>query len=133
MTVASAVLLIWAWGPIGAPLGSLLGALLVSLPLNIRSVSREMGASPLKWCLALGPLVAAILTATAAATVAATLLGGGGLVGAAAVTAAALLLYGALVLPIVRHGAVAPYVALALAPLRRRLPWGPPVRPSEAR
>lgn len=45
VTFGFAFTLIWLLGPIGAPIGSLIGVLVVSLPANLRVLSRETGIS----------------------------------------------------------------------------------------
>ncbi|MBZ5593066.1 MAG: oligosaccharide flippase family protein [Acidobacteriia bacterium] len=45
VTVSSALLFVWWWGPVGAPLGSILGACATTLPANLYALKREIGAS----------------------------------------------------------------------------------------
>lgn len=45
VTVTSAIVLTHFFGPVGAPIGGIIGVCLVSLPVNLRALSKELGSS----------------------------------------------------------------------------------------
>jgi hypothetical protein len=57
VTVVLTVLLVWKWGPIGAPVASIIGVAVVSLPINVRSVAHEMGLSVGAFVATIAPLI----------------------------------------------------------------------------
>lgn len=113
-SVLGTALLVWQLGPVGAPVASMTSVLLVSLPLNTRSVAREMGLTSAGFVRTLAPLLARV-----------------GILGAAAIAMSVYwpvqsigdvvlrfvplaALYVLLVAPIAWNGPLGPYVRLAL-------------------
>jgi hypothetical protein len=45
VTCAASIFFVWFLGPVGGPLGSILGVCLISLPLNLKALAQETGAS----------------------------------------------------------------------------------------
>ena len=45
VTCAASIFFVWFLGPVGGPLGSILGVCLISLPLNLKALGQETGAS----------------------------------------------------------------------------------------
>jgi O-antigen/teichoic acid export membrane protein len=111
VTVLVGIVLVSVWGPIGAPLASILGVVLVSLPLNVRAVSRELNGTiadsiepPLQ-------VLTRIVPVASAAGVAGYWWPGGSLEGLALIGGSSILLYALVALPLTRSGPVAPYLA----------------------
>lgn len=114
VSVVATVLLVWKWGPIGAPLGSILGVLLVALPLNTRSVAHEMGMTTFGFLGTIAPLLTRIALVSAAATGVALMSMDDSVVGVALRLTPVALLYAALVFPIAWAGPLRPYLRMAL-------------------
>jgi len=55
VTIPGSLLLVWQFGPIGAPMGSILGVCLVSLPGNLSALSREVEQSAATFVMSLWP------------------------------------------------------------------------------
>jgi hypothetical protein len=111
VTVLVGIVLVSVWGPIGAPLASILGVVLVSLPLNVRAVSRELNGTiadsiepPLQ-------VLTRIVPVASAAGVAGYWWPGSSLEGLALIGGSSILLYALVALPLTRSGPVAPYLA----------------------
>jgi hypothetical protein len=113
VTVLGTALLVWTWGPIGAPLGSIIGALFVSLPVNCRSIAHEMGLSTGEFAAMVLPLLLRIVTVGGAAAVASHWTGPDLRLSLVLMSAAAAL-YTAMVLPLAWRGPVGPYLRMAL-------------------
>ena len=120
VTFLFALGLIWWIGPLGAPIGSLIGVLAVSLPANLRMLSRETGV-PIRqsvrqlegWLFRFVPLAAAA-AAVPYVTEAPSLWEIG-------IIAAGLgLLYLAIMLPVAFRSSLAPYLERAVALVWRR-------------
>ena len=114
ITVVATALLIWTWGPIGAPVGSIIGALTVSLPVNGRSMAREMGLSMRDFAAMTVPLLLRIIAVAGAASVASWWLGPVPLPIALLLLTVTATVYAVTVLPLAWHGPVGPYLRLAL-------------------
>lgn len=110
VSVGGAAILLWLLGPIGAPLASIAGVVLVSLPVNIRSVAREMGLSATafmarSWLLVVWTLLVGSLAAVAGAAI-----GGDSLPQTLAAMTTATGLYLVAVVPIAWRGPLGPYL-----------------------
>lgn len=110
VSVGGAALLLWMWGPAGAPIASIAGVMLVSLPMNVRSVAREMGLSAtafmsrswllVMWTLLVGSLAAVVGVFTGASS----------LLQALAAVTTMIGLYLVAVIPIAWRGPLGPYL-----------------------
>lgn len=114
VTVAATAVLIWFWGPVGAPLGSIAGVLTVSLPVNGRSMAREMGLTAPGFVAIVAPVLVRIVAVGGAAAIVSAWLAPSSLLAVGLLMAAAVALYCALVFPLAWHGEVGPYLRHAL-------------------
>jgi len=128
VTVVLTVLLVWKWGPIGAPVASIIGVAVVSLPINVRSVAHEMGLTVGAFVATIAPLILRIVVIGLAAALGSTYVDDRSLVGVLSLLVPIVLLYAAAVGPLAWNGPVGPYLRLALPILRRRAP-APEVTP----
>lgn len=119
VTVVATAVLVWTWGPIGAPVGSIIGALLVSLPVNGRSMAREMELSAAAFVRLLAPLLFRIVAVGATMSFMSWWLGPMSIPHAALLLIVAVGLYASIVLPFAWNGPVGPYLRLALHFTRR--------------
>jgi len=67
LTLVLTAVLVWKWGAIGAPIASVISVILISLPMNTRSVAREMEMTSAAFLRRLTPLLASIALVAAAA------------------------------------------------------------------
>lgn len=111
VTVLGGIVLVSAWGPVGAPLASILGVVLVSLPLNIRAVARELNVTVADSIEPPLQVLTRIVPVASAAGLAGYWWPGSSLAGMAALGGASILLYVLVALPLTRSGPLAPYVA----------------------
>ncbi len=116
VTAAGTALLVWKWGPIGAPIASIIGVVAVSLPRNVISVAHELHLAPLAFLRTLWPLLARIVGVGLGAATLSWWLGSPSLAGAVVTAIPTGLLYVVLVLPLAWNGPVGPY-------LRRAIPF----------
>jgi hypothetical protein len=119
VTVVLTVLMVWKWGPIGAPVASIIGVSVVSLPINVRSVAHEMGLTVGAFVKTLAPLEIRIVVLGLAAALGTTYINDRSLVGVLSLLVPIVLLYAAAVGPIAWNGPVGPYLRMALPLLRR--------------
>ena len=138
VTVVVTTILIWLWGPVGAPLGSIVGVLTVSLPVNGRSMAREMGLSASAFGSIVAPVLVRIVFVGGGAALVSAWLAPSSLATVGLLMVVAVALYGALVFPLAWHGAAGPYLRHALHLGRRvtsRRPKGEdadsPILPSD--
>jgi O-antigen/teichoic acid export membrane protein len=114
VTVVATAISIHVWGPVGAPLGSIIGVLAVSLPVNGRSVAREMGLSGRAFGSIIAPVLVRIAVVGGGAAIASVWLAPASLLGVGLLVSASVALYVLLVFPLAWHGEVGPYLRHAL-------------------
>ena len=120
VTFVGAALMIWKWGPIGAPIASILGVVLVSLPMNVRSVAHEMNLSTGAFMARIAPLAIRVVVIAAAGAIGSTWTSGHSLAGVLAVLVPTVLAYAVAITPLAWNGPVGPYLRMAV-PLLNRL------------
>lgn len=120
VTAGAAALLVWQFGPIGAPLGSIVGVLAASLPYNLAAVAREIGQTPGRFLVSTTPVTLRLAAVAVCAAVGSTLLPEAPLVPTLALGASVGALYLALMLPLAWHGPTGPYMRIVLESFQRR-------------
>jgi hypothetical protein len=109
---------------IGAPLASILSAVLVSLPVNLRSVAKEMDLGIAGYVAPFFPLMLSIAGVIAVGAASAWWFDTTHLATAVLTAAAVFALYVAVVVPFVLSGPLRPYAQAALSMLRPPLGRG---------
>lgn len=120
VTFVATPILIWKFGLLGAPVASMLGAGLVSLPVNLRSVAKEMDLDVATFIGPFAPLVARVLLVIGIAVGATLWSAPVHLFETALLTAGVTLLYLALTARLVWRGPLRPYIDSMLASVFRR-------------
>lgn len=131
VTVSATAILVWTWGPIGAPIGSIIGALLVSLPVNGRSMAREMELSAGAFARLLAPLLFRIGGVSAAMALISWWLAPTSIQHVALLLILSIGLYSLMVLPVAWRGPVGPYLRLALHLSRPTVDTSPASLPTD--
>ena len=131
VTVVATAILVWTWGPIGAPVGSIIGALLVSVPVNGRSMAREMELSAGAFAGLLAPLLFRIVGVSAAMALISWWLAPTSIQHVALLLTLSIGLYSLMVLPVAWRGPVGPYLRLALHLTRRTVDTSPATLPTD--
>jgi O-antigen/teichoic acid export membrane protein len=121
VSLAATLWLVAHYGVIGAPLASILSAVLVSLPVNLRSVAREMDLSIARYVAPFFPLMLSIAGVIAVGAASAWWFDTAHLTTAVLTASSVFVLYVAVVVPFVLSGPLRPYARTALSMLRPRL------------
>lgn len=121
VTIAGTAWLVSVLGPVGAPLASGLGALFVGLPVNLRSVAKEMDVSIPELLRPSATLVATIASVIGLTVFVSEWSDSSHLLNAAAVASGMMTLYAVAMLPFVTSGPLKPYArtALSMIPIGR--------------
>jgi O-antigen/teichoic acid export membrane protein len=120
VSVVGGAILVWWLGPIGAPLASLVGVVTVSLPINLRSVAREMKVPLRVFLTALLPMFVRLIPLALFAMLVSRWWGMSSLLGLMALGVPMLLLYAIVMLPLAWKGPAGPYLRMAVLPLLTR-------------
>ena len=118
VSVVGTALLVWKFGPIGAPLASIVGVVVVSLPRNLISVARELKLTPAQFVMRLSPVIGRIIGVGAASAFVAGLVPHGSFLPTLLTAAITGSVYAALVLPMAWNGPIGPYLRLAFQTFR---------------
>jgi O-antigen/teichoic acid export membrane protein len=119
VTVALGTLLVWKMGPLGVPVASTISVALVSIPLNVRSMMREMDVSTRWFIDTLLPLTLRTAAIGAAAALGSLWLSKASFAGVLVLAVPTALVYAAVIFPLAWSGPVGPYLRMALPMLRR--------------
>lgn len=114
LTIVLTAAFVWKWGAIGAPLASIVSVVLISLPMNTRSVAREMDMSSAAFLKRLLPLLASIAVVAVAAGLLAVRYPAVTLTAVVERTVPLVLGYAALVVPLAWFGPLRPYIRMLL-------------------
>lgn len=120
LSVIATIVLAWLWGPIGAPLGSIAGVLMIGLPINLRSVSRELGVSVGAFLRGLVPMASRIGPLLIVAGLSAEFVGTSSIARLLIVELCLAVTFAAVVVPLVWNGPIGPYVRIALTAMTGR-------------
>ncbi|MFN7983301.1 MAG: oligosaccharide flippase family protein [Vicinamibacterales bacterium] len=114
LSIVLTAALVSKWGAIGAPIASIVSVLLISLPMNTRSVAREMGMRSFAFLMRLLPLLASITLVAGTAGLLAVRYPAVTLVAVVERTVPLVLGYAALVAPLAWFGPLRPYIRMLL-------------------
>jgi O-antigen/teichoic acid export membrane protein len=114
VTLVASALLIWRYGPIGAPIGGLIGVLAVSLPSNFIALARETGVSAASLVLSLRGWAMRFLVAGICCFALGRTIDPHGFWSLAAVTLGAVAIYGASMISLALQPPLGQYVRAAM-------------------
>lgn len=112
LTLGLTAAFVWKWGAIGAPIASIVSVVLISLPMNTRSVAREMDMSSLAFLKRLMPLLVSITLVSSAAGLLAVRFPAVTLVSVIERVVPLVLGYAVLVAPLAWFGPLRPYIRM---------------------